>query len=114
MKDFTIPTGTTALAALALLLALSTALAPNGGRASASPGWAAPRPASAGYDLSWWTVGGGWGSGGNSGYTLAGAAGQPDAANLTGGGYTLAGGFWGGVAAAEHDIYLPVVLKSFS
>jgi hypothetical protein len=42
-----------------------------------------------------------------------GTAGQPDAGALAGDGYTLSGGFWGGVAAVEHTIYLPVVLKTF-
>jgi hypothetical protein len=35
--------------------------------------------------------------------------GQPDAGTL-GGGYTLAGGFWGG-AAVQYKVYLPVVLR---
>ena len=65
------------------------------------------------YDLSWWTVDGG----GNTlstgeGYSLGGTAGQPDAGVLTGDGYTLAGGFWGGVSV-EYRVYLPLVLRSY-
>jgi len=49
------------------------------------------------YDLSWWTVDGGGGTSRGNGYTLNGTLGQPDAGTLTsGGGYTLAGGFWHG------------------
>ncbi len=63
------------------------------------------------YDLSWWTVdGGGITPNENSGYTLGGTAGQPDAAVWSGGDYTLAGGFWGGVAV-EYRIYMPLVLR---
>jgi hypothetical protein len=65
-----------------------------------------------GYDLTWSTVDGGgytWSEGG--GYALGGTAGQPDAGMLSGGGYTLAGGFWAG-AAAQHRLYLPLVMKA--
>ena len=68
---------------------------------------------SASYDLSWWTVDGGGavGAGSPGPYTLGGTSGQPDAGPvLANGGYTLAGGFWGG-AAAQYNIYLPVVLR---
>ena len=73
---------------LAILLSLlaSVALAQTGG----------------GYDLTWSTVDGGgatWSEGG--GYSLGGTVGQPDAGVLSGGGYTLAGGFWPGGAAAR-------------
>ena len=83
------------LAALLSLLA-SVTLAQSGG----------------GYDLSWSTIDGGgatWSEGG--GYALGGTLGQPDAGTLTGGGYTLAGGFWGG-GAARYGIYLPLVLRN--
>mgnify|MGYP000473091717 CR=1 FL=1 len=65
-----------------------------------------------GYDLSWNTIDGGgttWSEGG--GYSLGGTAGQPDAGVLSGGGYTLAGGFWGG-AAVQYRVYLPLVLRN--
>ena len=84
------------LAALLSLLA-SVALAQTGG----------------GYDLTWSTVDGGgytWSEGG--GYALGGTIGQPDAGVLSGGGYTLAGGFWAG-GAAQYRIYLPLVLRNY-
>jgi hypothetical protein len=68
-----------------------------------------------GYDLSWWTVDGGGGTFSGGGvYSLGGTAGQPDAGMMTGGAYTLAGGFWGGgaVTVPERAIYLPLVVRS--
>ena len=69
----------------------------------------------AGYDLSWNTVNGGGGSSSTGGiYSLGGTAGQPDAGLVTGGAYTLAGGFWpgGAVALPEYHIYLPLVVRN--
>jgi hypothetical protein len=65
------------------------------------------------YDLSWWSVdSGGATFSTGSAYELGGTIGQPDAGTLTGGGYTLGGGFWGGGAVAvEYKVYLPLVLK---
>ena len=65
------------------------------------------------YDLSWWTVDGGgqtFSTGGD--YTLSGTGGQPDAGVLEGNGYTLTGGFWGG-AAAQYNVYLPLVVRNY-
>ena len=65
-----------------------------------------------GFDLSWWTADGGgamFSTGGS--YSLGSTIGQPDAGTLSGGSYSLNGGFWGG-AAANYRIYLPLVLKS--
>ena len=65
------------------------------------------------YDLAWNTIdGGGYTCSEGGGYALGGTAGQPDAGALSGGGYTLAGGFWGGSTAGFH-IYLPLVLRSY-
>jgi hypothetical protein len=47
----------------------------------------------------WFTVDGGGGTSSGGQFTLSGTAGQPDAGVMTGGGYTLHGGFWGLVAA---------------
>jgi hypothetical protein len=67
------------------------------------------------YDLSWWTVDSGGGNSHGGSFILNGTIGQPDAGTVaSGGGYTLAGGFWhGGVAAtpAELKIYLPQVIR---
>jgi len=84
------------LALTALLLLASVALAQSGG----------------GYDLTWNTVdGGGYTFSEGGGYSLGGTVGQPDAGVLSGGGYTLAGGFWAG-GAARYSIYLPLVVKN--
>lgn len=53
---------------------------------------------------------------GGSGYTLMGTAGQPDAATLSDGDYTLIGGFWSGAGTAKcggYTFYLPVGLKNY-
>lgn len=65
------------------------------------------------YDLSWWSVdSGGCTARTGAGYALAGTIGQPDSDGLSGGGYTLGGGFWGsGVTVARDKIYLPLVLR---
>jgi hypothetical protein len=48
------------------------------------------------------------------GYTLGSTIGQPDANELSGGGYTVGGGFWGGGAlAVGRKLYLPLVLRRF-
>jgi len=70
--------------------------------------------AEAGFDLSWWTVDGGGGASAGGGYALSGTIGQPDAGpRHSGGGYELAGGFWGETepAGPAPDLYLPVVLR---
>jgi hypothetical protein len=81
----------------ALLLLASVARAQSGG----------------GYDLTWSTIdGGGYTFSEGGGYSLGGTVGQPDAGVLSGGDYTLAGGFWGG-AAARYGVYLPLVLRNY-
>ena len=87
------------LVTIVLLLPVTVALAQSGG----------------GYDLSWSSVdGGGYTFSSGGAYTLGGTVGQPDAGLLSGGNYTLGGGFWGGGAAAamEYEIYLPLVLRN--
>ncbi len=66
-----------------------------------------------GYNLEWNTFDAGghtFSSGG--GYTLGGTLGQADAGAVSGGVYSLSGGFWGGGAAAEYHLYLPLVLRN--
>jgi hypothetical protein len=69
------------------------------------------------YDLSWWTVDGGGGSSTAGGsYSLDGTAGQPDPGPiLSGDGYSIEGGFWGGGVSGVtmFNIYLPLLLRSF-
>jgi hypothetical protein len=65
-----------------------------------------------GYDLTWNTIdGGGATFSAGGGYQLGGTAGQPDAGRQSGAGYTLTGGFWGGVA--QYYIYLPLVMRGY-
>ena len=63
------------------------------------------------YSIDWFTVDGGGGTTSDGVYEISGTIGQADAGSMSGGGYTLNGGFWGGVAA-NYNIYLPLVLKS--
>jgi hypothetical protein len=47
-------------------------------------------------------------------YSLAGSLGQADAGVLTGGAYTLKGGFWPGGQLVPVRIYLPLVMRNAS
>src|SRR5262245_55602805 len=51
-------------------------------------------PATAQYQLSFWTADGGGGQSTGGVYAVTGTIGQPDANTHTGGPYTLFGGFW--------------------
>ncbi len=71
-------------------------------------------PASAqtggGYDLTWNTIDGGGGMFSTGGpYSLGGTIGQPDAGTMSGGAYTLSGGFWG--IADLFRLFLPLIEK---
>ena len=62
------------------------------------------------YDLSWYTIDGGGGTSTGGSFSLSGTIGQPDAGvPLTGGAFTLTGGFWAGAitsacaCAADFD-----------
>jgi len=71
-----------------------------------------PSSPQSGYDLSWYTIDGGgatFSTGGS--YSLGGTIGQPDAGMMSGGSFTLVGGFWGG-ASINYHIYLPLALKN--
>ena len=71
-----------------------------------------PSSPQSGYDLSWYTIDGGgatFSTGGS--YSLGGSIGQPDAGSLSGGSYTLNGGFWG-VSIVNYNIYLPLVMNN--
>ncbi len=90
---------------LVLLIGISTANAQRNNDPSS--------PQSGSYDLSWYTIDGGgatFSTGG--GYSLGGTIGQPDAGSMSGGLYTINGGFWGG-ASINYNIYLPLTLKNF-
>ncbi len=97
---------TTLVLALLVLALLVLAVGRGGPAAAQSPQQA--------FFLNWWTVdGGGVTASAGGGYTLGGAAGQPDAGALADGTYTLRGGFWvgGGPAAPWYGVYLPLVSR---
>ena len=53
------------------------------------------------FAINWWTVDGGGGSSTGGVYAVSGTIGQPDAGTMSGGNYTLQGGFWGMIAAVQ-------------
>jgi hypothetical protein len=63
------------------------------------------------YDLSWYTFDAGGGTRSSGSYTINGTIGQPEAALMSNGSYSLAGGFWGGTAV-QYQTYLPLILKN--
>lgn len=92
------------LLGLALLVVLLAAAALPGGVSLAQTG--------GGYELTWSTVDGGgamFSTGGS--YSLGGTIGQPNAGLLSGGSYTLSGGFWNSPPEYGHGIYLPLIVK---
>lgn len=67
-----------------------------------------------GFDLSWSTTDGGGGSSVGGVFSLTGTAGQPDAGVMSGGEFTLRGGFWKGGAASPlpgFELFLPLIKK---
>jgi hypothetical protein len=58
------------------------------------------------YNISWYKIAGGGGSStgtttNGTVYAVSGTIGQPDAGNLSGGPYSITGGFWGVVGAIQ-------------
>jgi len=67
--------------------------------------------ASAQFDLTWHTVDGGGGTSAGGSYSLSGTIGQHDAGvTLSGGAFTLAGGFWAGGGNQPIDTCLPDIM----
>lgn len=59
------------------------------------------------YEMNWQTIdsGGGKSAGGN--YEISGTIAQPDAgAEMTGGTYSLTGGFWSGAGSDSSDVWM--------
>lgn len=69
----------------------------------------APNAPDEGLAIPWWTVNTGGGASQGGPYLLNGTAGQADAAKLTGGIYTLQGGYWGG--SIEYISNLPLIIR---
>jgi hypothetical protein len=53
------------------------------------------------YSIDWHTIDGGGGTSTGGVYSVSGTIGQPDAGELSGGNYTIDGGFWGIIAAVQ-------------
>ena len=53
------------------------------------------------YSINWFTIAGGGGTSTGGIYSVSGTFGQPDAGNLSGGNYSLAGGFWGLISVVQ-------------
>ncbi|HWF18128.1 MAG TPA: hypothetical protein VG754_02630 [Verrucomicrobiae bacterium] len=53
------------------------------------------------YSINWYKVAGGGGTSTTGSYALSGTIGQPDAGTMSGGAYTLTGGFWGLIATVQ-------------
>jgi hypothetical protein len=53
------------------------------------------------YSIDWWSIDGGGGTSTGGVYSVSGTIGQPDAGHMSGGSYTLDGGFWSLVAAVQ-------------
>ena len=66
------------------------------------------------YSIDWFTIDGGGGTSTGGVYSISGTIGQPDAGHMSGGNFTLDGGFWGIIAAVQTPGAPPlrVVLSS--
>jgi hypothetical protein len=53
------------------------------------------------YSIDWFKIAGGGGSSTGGPFALSGTAGQPDAGSMSGGNYSLTGGFWSLISAAQ-------------
>jgi hypothetical protein len=68
-----------------------------------------PNAPDEGLAIPWWTVDTGGGASQAGSYTLTGTAGQPDTATLSGGTYTLKGGYWSG--SIDYITNLPMIVR---
>src|SRR5688500_13088650 len=57
--------------------------------------------ASTQYSIDWHTIDGGGGASTGGVYSVNGTIGQPDAGKMSGGNYSIDGGFWGIIAAVQ-------------
>jgi hypothetical protein len=55
------------------------------------------------YSIDWFTIDGGGGTSTGGVYSVSGTIGQPDAGTMSGGPYTLEGGFWGVAVAIQTE-----------
>jgi hypothetical protein len=61
------------------------------------------------YDLSWFTIDGGGNVSTGATYSVTGTIGQPDAGTLSGGSYSIVGGFWGIAGNSSAPIIVPIL-----
>ena len=54
------------------------------------------------YSIGWHKIAGGGGTSTNGPHSISGTIGQPDAGTMSGGNFSLTGGFWGIVAAVQN------------
>jgi hypothetical protein len=64
-------------------------------------GFSAQRASAQNYSLNWFTIDGGGGTSTGGVYSVSGTIGQPDAGHMSGGNFTIDGGFWGVIAAVQ-------------
>src|SRR4051812_10009568 len=62
---------------------------------------AAPVVRAQSYSIDWFTIDGGGGTSTGGVFSVSGTIGQPDAGHMSGGNYTLDGGFWGIIATVQ-------------
>ena len=71
--------------------------------------------APAALSIPWWTVDAGGGTSRGGPFALSGTAGQADAARMTGGSYSLHGGFWnperGAISGVTYQNFLPLTRR---
>ena len=64
------------------------------------------------FSLPWYTIDGGATSSQAGSFELSGTIGQPDAGALSGGEFSLAGGFGGSApTSANRQLYLPIIKR---
>src|SRR3989440_3769813 len=53
------------------------------------------------YSIDWFTIDGGGGTSTGGVFSVSGTIGQPDAGHMSGGNFSIDGGFWGIIAAVQ-------------
>src|SRR5437660_6145162 len=53
------------------------------------------------FSIDWFTIDGGGGTSTGGVYSVSGTIGQPDAGHMSGGNFTIDGGFWGIIAVVQ-------------
>ena len=94
------------LTLLGVLLAVSLTYA----RPEGKPTAIVPTSSGGSYALDWSTIDAGGGTSSNGSLILNGTLGQPDAGIVSGGAYTLSGGFWAG-AQVDYRLRLPLLKR---